>query len=119
MDNEHYKELDELYYSISKFFNKYNKSIILQNFFLNVFESFFYATLINNFFINLNQKNIKENNLPKGQIGKIKSKYKNIQRDVKSALALSLKYKKIDEIYYNSFKIKIETDFPGFQKVIF
>ena len=119
MDNEHYKELDELYYSISKFFNKCNKSIILQNFFLNVFESFFYATLINNFFINLNQKNIKENNLPKGQIGKIKSKYKNIQRDVKSALALSLKYKKIDEIYYNSFKIKIETDFPGFQKVIF
>ena len=57
--------------------------------------------------------------MPKGQIGKIKNKYKNIQRDVKSALALSLKDKKINEKYYNSFKIKIKKDFPEFQKIIF
>ena len=119
MDNEYYKELDKVYYSMREILNMYSRSIILQNFYLNGFKSLFYGTLINNFFINLNQKNIKENNLPKGQIGKIKNKYKNIQRDVKSALALSLKDKKIDAKYYTSFKIKIKKDFPEFQKVIF
>jgi len=119
MDNEYYKELDKVYYSMREFLNMYSRSTILQNFCLNQFKSFFYGTLINNFFINLNQKNIKENNLPKGQIGKIKNKYKNIQINVKSALALSLKDKKIDDKYYNSFKIKIKKDFPEFQKVIF
>ena len=119
MDNEYYKELDKVYYSMRDFLNIYSKSTNLQKFFQNGFKSFFYGTLINNFFINLNQKNIKENNLPKGQIGKIKNKYKNIQINVKSALALSLKDKKIDEKYYNNFKIKIKKDFPEFQKVIF
>jgi len=118
MGNEYYKEFDKVYSSMREFLNEYSKSIILQKFFLNGFESIFYGTLINNFFRNLNQKNIEENNLPKGQIGKIKNKYKNIRRDAKSALALSLKDKKIDVKYYNNFKIKIKNDFPEFEKVI-
>jgi len=119
MGNKYYKEFDKVYFSMREFLNEYSKSIILQKFFLEGFESIFYGTLINNFFRNLNQKNIEENNLPKGQIGKIKKKYKNIQRDAKSALALSLKDKKIDVKYYYNFKIKIKNEFPEFQKLIF
>lgn len=85
MGNTYYKEFDKVYYSIEEFLSNYGKSKILQKFFTNAFETLFYGTLINNFFINLNQKNIKQNNLPRGQIGKIKEKYKNIQRDAKSA----------------------------------
>lgn len=119
MGNTYYKEFDKVYYSIEEFLSNYSKSKILQKFFTNAFESLFYGTLINNYFINLNQKNIKENNLPRGQIGKIKEKYKNIQRDAKSALSLSIKDKKIDEKYYENFKIKVKNDFPEFQKIIF
>jgi hypothetical protein len=118
MGNKYYKEFDKVYLVIRETLSNYSKSTILQNYFLNAFESLFYGTLIDNFFINLNQKNIKESNLPKGQIGNIKNKYKDIQKDVKLALVLSLKDKKIDEKYYNNFKIKIENDFPEFQKVI-
>jgi ribosomal protein S17E len=118
MSNEYYKEFDKVYLSMRDILSNYTKSTILQNYFLNGFESLFYGTLINNFFINLNQKNIKKSNLPKGQIGKIKNEYKNIQRDVKLALAFSLKNKKIDEKYYDNFKSKIENDFPEFQKII-
>ena len=118
MGNEFQKEFDKVYIQIREFLSNHCKSTILQNFFLNRFESFFFGTLINNFFINLNQKNIKEYNLPKGQIGKIKSKYKNIQKDVKLALDFSFQYKKIDEKYYNNFKLKIENDFPEFLKII-
>ena len=118
MDNKYYEEFDKVYLVIRETLSNYSKSTILQNYFLNAFESLFYGTLIDNFFINLNQKNIKESNLPKGQIGNIKNKYKDIRKDVKLALVLSLKDKKIDEKYYNNFKIKIENDFPEFQKVI-
>ena len=118
MGNKYYKEFDKVYLVIRETLSNYSKSTILQNYFLNAFESLFYGTLINNFFINLNQKNIKESNLPKGQIGNIKNKYKDIRKDVKLALVLSLKDKKIDEKYYNNFKIKIENDFPEFQKVV-
>ncbi len=101
MWSKFHKEFDKVYLQIGEFLSNYSKSTILQNYFLNGFESLLYGTLINNFFINLNQKNIKEYNLPKGQIGKIKRKYKNIQRDVKLALVLSLKNKKIGT--YSSF----------------
>ena len=94
MDNKYYEEFDKVYLVIRETLSNYSKSTILQNYFLNAFESLFYGTLIDNFFINLNQKNIKESNLPKGQIGNIKNKYKDIRKDVKLALVLSLKDKK-------------------------
>lgn len=80
MDNKFYNELDKVYLQIKEFLNKYAKSTILQNFCLNVFESFFYANLINNFFINLNKKIIKEYNLPRRNIGIIKKNIHNCEK---------------------------------------
>ncbi|MFZ3058629.1 MAG: DUF5677 domain-containing protein [Candidatus Methanoperedens sp.] len=118
MGSEFHKEFDKVDMQIREFLGNYSKSTILQNYFLNVFESLFYGNLINNFFINLNQTNIKDYNLPRGKIGKIKRKYKNTQKYAKLALTSSLKNKKIDETYYNNFKLKIQNDFPEFQKII-
>jgi len=118
MDNKSYNELDKVYLQIKEFLNKYTKSTILQSFSLNVFESFFYANLINNFFINLNRKIIREYNLPRRNIGIIKKKYKQLQKDIKLVLSLSPEKKKIDDKAYNNFKLRIKKDFPEFQKII-
>lgn len=111
-----YKKFDEVYLVIEKFLNGFIKSRILQNYFVSAFKSFFYANLINIFFINLNRGNVKELNLPKGKIGQIKREYKDLRKDVK--LAMSLKNVKINGDFYNNFKTKVKLDFPEFQKLI-
>lgn len=113
-----YEQFDELYLSIENLLNDYNKSTILQNHFMKMFKSLFYANILNNFFINLNNENVKEFNLPKGKIGKIKRKYKDLRKDIKLALSSSPKNKKIDGKLYNDFKTRIKKDFPEFQKII-
>lgn len=119
MSNKFYNEFDKVYLKIEEFLNTYSKSTILQSYFLNQLESLFYANLINNFFVNLNRETIKGYNLPRGKIGIIKRKYKQLQKDIKLALSLSSKKKKIDDKFYNDFKLRIKKDFPEFQKVIF
>ncbi|MCX6648679.1 MAG: DUF5677 domain-containing protein [Candidatus Bathyarchaeota archaeon] len=109
--------MDELYESIENLLNKYGKSIILQNYFRIKFESFFYATLINLFFLNLNEKIVKELNLPRGKIGYIKSEFKLTTKNVSSALSLSLKDIKIDYECYENFKRQLKIAFPDFIKI--
>jgi hypothetical protein len=115
--NEFYEKLNEIYSSISGLLSNYCKSPILQNFCQSEVETLFYGNLVKNFFMNLNQKKIKELNLPKGKIGQIKKKYIDIQRDIKLAFSSSLKGKKVDEEYYDNFKLKIEKEFPEFLKI--
>lgn len=94
MNEEFYKDLDKVDNEIKKFLENYSKSKVLQNHFIEQFISFFYGNLINNFFTNLTQENVIEYKLPQGNIGKIKSKYKEIQKDIKLAFSFSLKGKK-------------------------
>ena len=118
MNSKFYEELDKVHLQIKEFLNNYIESTILQNHFFNEFESFFYATLINNFFVNLTRENVKEYNLPRGKIGEIKRKHGHLQKDIESALSLSLKNKKISGEFYNNFKLRLKKDFPEFQKII-
>lgn len=113
--NGFYKQFDELYLEIEKFLNNYGKSRILQDHFIEVLNSLFYANLINNFFTNLNKENVKKINLPRGKIGQIKSKYKDIRKDTR--LSLSLRHKKIDKKCYEDFTLRLRKDFPEFQKI--
>ena len=73
MNNKIFEDLDKIYFHLEEFLNNFNKSEILHNYFISEFKSFFYANLINNFFINLNRANIKAYNLPKDKIGIISS----------------------------------------------
>ena len=118
MSNKIYKEFDKVYLQIEEFLKNYNKSTILQNYFASEFKSFFYATLIDDFFINLNRKNIKEYNLPRGKIGVIKRKYKQLQKSIRLSLLPFSRKKKINSNFYNNFKLEIKKDFPEFQKII-
>ena len=118
MNSKFYEELDKVHLQIKEFLNNYIESTILQNHFFNEFESFFYATLINNFFVNLTRENVKEYNLPRGKIGEIKRKHGHLQKDIESALSFSLKNKKISGESYNNFKLRLKKDFPEFQKII-
>lgn len=118
MNNKIFEDLDKIYIHLEEFLNNFNKSEILQNYFISEFKSFFYANLINNFFINLNRANIKAYNLPKGKIGIIKKNYKKLQQDIKLSLSFLSKNRKINENFYNKFKFKVKQEFPEFFKII-
>jgi len=111
-----YGDLDELFYMLIKPLDEYNESTTLQNYYFKLFESFFYGTIINNFFSNLTPGNLEEFELTIEMCEGIKSKNKNIIKDVTSAISIEEdpKVKKIDITYYNNFKTKIATDFPKF-----
>jgi hypothetical protein len=114
------KPIEELenYYSLSfQFLNKFSKSSKLQDFFSNAFESFFYSTLIKNFFSNLTDKNIEEFDLSHEESKKLKKEFKDVIDDIEFGLSLSLE-KKIDEKYYENFKIRIKTNHPNFLKIL-
>ncbi len=115
--NDFYKDLDNLFSDLNKRLSIYSKSDILLEFFLDACHSFIYGTIINNFFLNLNRDCIKELNLPRGKIEKIKYKYRKIQKEAKLAISMSLKGKKIEEDYYNRFKLNVKNHFPKFIKI--
>ena len=118
MNNEFYKELDEAYLGVKEFLEPYCKSTVLQNLLLNEARAFFYASIINTFFENLNKTNIQKYNLPKGKIGEIKRTFKYLQKDIRSALICTLKPKKINEKFYKNFKSTMKSKYPKFQKII-
>lgn len=116
MKKPFYKDFDKVSKEMLGFLNNYSRSKILQDFFIRSFRSFFYGNLINNVFTNLNTENIKELGLPKGKIGKIRKKYEKFRKEIK--LATSLKFNKVDERYYHSFKDQVKKDFPELLKLI-
>ena len=109
-----YEDLNEVYLTFENILKEYNRSIILQKYFSDMLESFTYANLINLFFTNLNIENVKGLDLPKGNIGKIKEKYKDLRKKSKKTLSISLENGKIDAIFYDEFKARIKKDFPDF-----
>lgn len=114
MTEKFYKELDELFSSFIEMLNEYNQSEILQDYFFELFESFFYAKLINNFFKNLTQENLDECGLSRDLPENIKIKYEDLRKDVDSIIHIKdeKELKKIDAEYYNNFKAKLKSDFP-------
>ena len=111
-----YRDFDKASKEIVKFLDNYSRSTILQDFFIDRFRSLFYGNVIDNFFSNLNRENIKKVGLPKGTLGKVREKYKKVRKEIR--LAISLKFNKVDERYYHSFKDQIKKDFPELLKLI-
>lgn len=116
--SEYYEDLDNLFNSITNFLNKFNKSQILHDYFFQRFKSSVYANLIENFFRNLTQENIKELGLSKEQTSMIKKEYKTTRKNVKSVLNISSNVKIIDEKYYLDFKSDLKKTFPDFLTLI-
>ena len=112
--------MDELFSSFVEMLNKYDKSEILQDYFFDLFESFFYATIIDNFFRNLTPENLKEYGLSTDMHETIKNEYKDIQKDLDSIIHVKYEqeFKKIDLDYYNNFKARLESDYPKILNLI-
>jgi len=120
MTEKFYAELDELFSQFVEMLNEYDKSEILQNYFFELFESFFYATFIDNFFSNLTPENLEEYGLSIDMRENIKNKYEDVQKDVDSIIHVKdeKKVKKIDVEYYNNFKARLQSDFPKILNLI-
>lgn len=121
MTEEIYAQMDEIFdFTVVKPLNEYHRSEVLQNYFFGLFESFFYATVIDNFFRNLTPKNLEECGLSVNLSENIKNKYKDIQKDVNSIISpkKDQKPKKINLNYYNNFKTRIESDYPKLMDLI-
>ena len=112
------KTLDRLYPSFEGFLLMSSKSKILQNHVFNLFESFVYSTIINNFFNNLNEGNFKEYKLPQGKITELKHVFKEEQKSIKLALSLNLKKGVINKKYYSKFKLKLRKNYPAFLRLL-
>jgi len=111
-----YGELDKVFSVFAEFLNQFNSSTTLQDYALQEFTSFFYANLINNFFTNLTKQNLKELNLPIGEIRKIRRDYQGVLKDIRAGL--SLKGKVINVKYYSDFKSSLEEKYPKCLKVL-
>jgi len=81
-------------------------------------DSFFYGNLIHNFFSNLNAENLRECGLSSDYAAKIKRKYSNIQKDVKTALFETSGGPLVDQVFYDSFKAAVKNDFPAAFRLI-
>lgn len=115
--SKYYGDLDNIFYKITNILNNYEKSQILQNYFFGRFESFIYANLINNFFKNLNQKNIEDFNLSTNRINVINKEYETLQKEIRSVLSFS-STNKMNEKHYSDFKSDLKNKFPDFLKII-
>jgi hypothetical protein len=88
----------------------------LQKYSIDFLRAFFYANLINNFFRNLNDKNVKELKLPPGKIGQIRATYKQLLKNAKRTLCAKQFFS--DEKAYNEFKNSLKERYPGFEKIV-
>ena len=113
---QYYIDLEKAFSSFVGFLNNYGRSTVLQEYAIREFTSLFYANLIANFFRNLTPQNVKEMQLPLGQIRAIRRKHQEVLKDVKSVLAM--KDKRIDAKYYSAFKSDLAKEYPKHLKLV-
>jgi hypothetical protein len=118
MEHGFFKEFEKVFTEFKGCLNNYERSDILRNYFFEAYSSLVYSSLIQNFFSNLTQKNIVDSKLPKGKIGVINERYKDIKQDINSGQKFFQPGKRINEKYYRNLKLRIKKDFPEFLLII-
>jgi hypothetical protein len=113
---QYYNDLEKALSMFVGFLNNYGRSTALQDYAIQEFTSFFYANMISNFFRNLTAQNVKELQLPVGQIKAIKRSYQKVLKEVRAAL--SIKGKRVDAKYYSAFKSDLTKEYPKLLKLI-
>lgn len=112
---EFYGPMEELANSLIKFNRQFGNSRTIQIYCTIRLFTFAYATLIINFFGNLTNVNVKENNLPRGKIGKVKFFFHDEIAYLKEILGNLLSdYSELNRYDYLQFKSKIQKNFPEF-----
>ena len=113
-------ELFDAIKSISKrlkdILNPIQESTIIFEFYISLLEDLVYRNILENFFNNLTDENIKDCNLLPSDIEIIKKDFKKIQNDIK------ISAEDIDEViftksYYSSSKRDILAKYPALEKI--
>lgn len=112
MSNHFYDQFDEIFLAITKILNTYSSSEVLQGYFFKTFESFVYANLVNNFFLNLTPENLTDYSLSSDYIVRINDKYKKLRKDVNLVINVHFERASVNPASYAEFKQAIKKDFP-------
>jgi len=116
---EFYGQIDKLAKFLITFSREYGNSRIIQNYCTNCLFAFTYATLILNFFGNLNNTNVTGYNLPRGKIGELKFFFHNeLTRSRKLVRKLLSEYSELNRADYERFKSEIKENFPEFSIIV-
>ena len=115
-NNELFDEIKLISERLKEIFNPINESEIISQFYIGLLDDLVYRNILQNFFNNLTEENIKDCNLNTVDLERIKNDFKKIQSDIKISV------EDIDEIifsksYYYSSKNEILAKYPTLEKI--
>lgn len=115
-NNELFDKIKSISTRLKEIFNPINESEIISQFYTGLLEDLVYRNILQNFFNNLTEENIKDCNLNTTDLERIKNDFKKIQRDIE------ISADDVDEIifsksYYYSSKSEILAKYPTLEKI--
>lgn len=115
-NNELFDKIKSISARLKEIFNPINESEIIYQFYTGLLEDLVYRNILQNFFNNLTEENIKDCNLNTADLERIKNDFKKIQRDIE------ISAEDVDEIifsksYYYSSKSEILAKYPNLEKI--
>ena len=115
-NNELFDKIKLISERLKEIFNPINESEIISQFYIGLLDDLVYRNILQNFFNNLTEENIKDCNLNTVDLERIKNDFKKIQSDIK------ISAEDIDEIifsksYYYSSKNEILAKYPTLEKI--
>ena len=115
-NNELFDKIKSIATRLKEIFNPINESEIIYQFYTGLLEDLVYRNILQNFFNNLTEENIKDCNLNTADLERIKNDFKKIQRDIE------ISADDVDEIiftksYYYSSKSEILAKYPNLEKI--
>jgi len=112
------ESLASAYQTIEELLRDFRKSPILQDYFAGQYCSLFFGNVIQNIFQNLNNKNISDLRLKRGQISKIRREYSAVAKKARAAISMSLQNEVVGETFYNHFRTDLLGRFPDCVKIV-
>ena len=111
-----FNEIKLISTKLKEIFNPIQESEIISNFYICSLEDELYRNILENFFNNLTEENIKECDLLPSDIKEIKKDFKKIQENIR------ISAENIDEVihiksYYYSSKKEILEKYPTLEKI--
>ncbi len=111
-----FNEIKLISTKLKEIFNPIQESEIISNFYICLLEDELYRNILENFFNNLTEENIKECDLLPSDIKEIKKDFKKIQENIR------ISAENIDEVihiksYYYSSKKEILEKYPTLEKI--
>lgn len=116
MDKELFNKIKLISERLKEIIGPIQKSEIISKFYTDLLDDLLYRNILENFFNNLSEENIKDCNLNMSDLEKIKNNFKKIQNDIK------ISKDDVDELifkksYYYSSKSEIITKYPTLEKI--